>query len=387
MGSGLASRVLVTGMADSVHLARWLSQFRDQELEIRLVSSSPHRRVHPQILGMVADNAIPLRLTIGHVSKRLSLPLWLADRFLGDWLRAILISLEIRRFAPDFVHVNELQNAGYATRRAYQLLKKSDRPPLLITNYGSELVWFQKYGSHQRRLRALLAISKGFSAECKRDYDLARQLGFKGINFPLMPVAGGMAPPEIFSESRTIIAIKGYQNKWGRALTVLSALEKNAALFGGFEFQIFSANQSVIRRVKLLSRSSGLRMTVHGKGKLSHGELMSTFSRSIAYVGFSMSDGISTSMLEAMANGAIPIQTCTSCADEWVEHTKTGYILEPTDSQGLIDALKDIISGTFDVKFAREANLEVIRLRYDQKLLQEIAIGYYGSMMEMAKGE
>lgn len=376
-------RIFVTGMADSIHLARWLDQFRDEHIELRLVSSSPHRRVHPEILRMMEDESGPMRLTMGLVSKYFSLPLWIGDRFLSDWLRGILISLELRRFKPDLVHVNELQNAGYATRRAYQILSKRIRPPLLVTNYGSELVWFQKYRSHRKRLRALLKISDGFSAECERDYGLAKQFGFTGINLPLMPVAGGLAVSELSNSKRNLIAVKGYQNKWGRALTVLRAIEQNSALFEGLEFEIFSANRSVIKKAKKLSQTTRLKIRTHGKGTLPHGALMSILSESIAYVGFSMSDGISTSMVEAMANGAIPIQTCTSCADEWVEHGKTGFILDPGDSLGLIQALENVISGKFDVEYARRKNFDVIKLRYDPKLLENRAIGYYNTMLEV----
>jgi hypothetical protein len=66
--------------------------------------------------------------------------MWLADRFFSDWLRGIYIAWRITRTKPDLVHVNELQNAGYATRRAYQLIK--NKPNLIVTNYGSEIVWF-----------------------------------------------------------------------------------------------------------------------------------------------------------------------------------------------------------------------------------------------------
>jgi glycosyltransferase involved in cell wall biosynthesis len=49
-------------------------------------------------------------------------------------------------------------------------------------------------------------------------------------------------------------------------------------------------------------------------------------------VGHSLSEGISTSMLEAMAMGAIPIQTCTSCADEWIINGEAGFLVEPNDT-------------------------------------------------------
>jgi hypothetical protein len=43
------------------------------------------------------------------------------------------------------------------------------------------------------------------------------------------------------------------------------------------------------------------------------------FANSRIYIGASRSDGISTSFLEALVLGAYPIQTNTSCGNEWVE--------------------------------------------------------------------
>ena len=52
---------------------------------------------------------------------------------------------------------------------------------------------------------------------------------------------------------------------------------------------------------------------------LTNENLRKIFLNSRIYIGCSISDGISTSFLEALIYGAYPIQTDTSCANEWVE--------------------------------------------------------------------
>ena len=47
-------------------------------------------------------------------------------------------------------------------------------------------------------------------------------------------------------------------------------------------------------------------------------EMLQNFSEARIYIGISLSDGISTSLLEALAIGSYPIQTNTSCVDEWI---------------------------------------------------------------------
>ena len=46
---------------------------------------------------------------------------------------------------------------------------------------------------------------------------------------------------------------------------------------------------------------------------------MELFAKARIYLGCSISDGISTSFLEALSNGVYPIQSNTSCANEWIE--------------------------------------------------------------------
>jgi len=366
-------RILLVGMADSIHLSRWLAQFDDSAHVFEIVSSSPHRRIHQGIRQRAAESN---KVSLTWFSRVFSLPLWLADRVFSDWLRGAYIALRIKRFAPDLVHVNELQNAGYATRRAYQLLRR-DKPKLIVTNYGSEIVWFSKYPAHKAKLTALLSIADAFSAECVRDYNLAEELA-PGLNhLPLMPVAGGHERNQEPEQPRKKIAIKGYENHWGKALTVLEVLVEMAPELDGYDFEFYSCNRPVIGAAKRAAKETGLSITTHKKGALSHQQVLSLFRQSEIYIGHSMSDGISTSMLEAMAMGAIPIQTCTSCADEWVIEGDTGFLVEPNDKAQLAKSIKRALSKDFNTEHARKQNYATIESRYSPKTLSAIAQGYY----------
>jgi glycosyltransferase involved in cell wall biosynthesis len=168
----------------------------------------------------------------------------------------------------------------------------------------------------------LLASSDFYSAECLRDVNLALDLGFTGKVLPVIPNAGGFVD-EILSSSlsplrdRNVIAIKGYHGWVGRAKIALGAVERIASSLAGMEIVVYSANSSVQQMAKKVSKRSGLDITVYKKGALSHSQMLALFARSKIYVGLSESDGISTSLLESMAMGAIPVQTSTSCCEEW----------------------------------------------------------------------
>lgn len=368
-------------MADSVHLARFLGMFSDHNLEMRLVSSSPHRRLHPEIVRLLATSENQLSLSMPVLSKALSLPMWLLDRFLSDFLRGLVVAIEILKFKPNFVHANELQNAGYAAARAYSLLPKKLRPPLVATNYGSELQWYGEKVGHRRKIIRLLSYALAFSAECQRDYDLARQLGFSGLELELIPIAGGAPVMETGLAPRGSVAVKGYQNRWGQALQVLKELEKHHAQFIHLEFVFFSCNLSVMLACRMAQARGRLRIRFYGKGRLSHSDVLGLLQNSLAYIGFSKSDGISTSMLEAMSCGAIPIQTSTSCANEWLDHGQTGYLVSVTNVEEVSRALLEISSGSLDVNRARLANFKLMRNRYDPERIRQVALRNYQTIL------
>jgi glycosyltransferase involved in cell wall biosynthesis len=366
-------RILIVGMADSIHLARWLDQFETNNPIFEVVSSSPHRRVHPKLNNRILASS---HTSISWISRHLSLPMWFADRFLSDWVRGLFIFWRIKRFKPDIVHVHEIQNAGYATRRAFQLVGRI-RPKLIVTNYGSDIYWFSRIESHKKKIRDLLEMADGYSAECSRDYLLAEALSRGYQVLPIMPTAGGLERRNGQEPKRNKIAIKGYENHWGKALSALRSICELSDILFDYEIVLYSCDRRVTREAKRLSVEKKISITTHEPASLSHNQILSLFENSLIYVGHSLSDGISTSMLEAMAMGAIPIQTNTSCAEEWIIDKRTGFLIDPEDSAALKAAVESIVSRSFDVEAARNENYKVIDDRYDPKKLRAVAETYY----------
>ena len=370
-------KVLLVGMADSIHLSRWLSQFDSSSIQFEIISSSPHRSVQQGIIERVDQSS---KVSMTWFSRYLSLPMWLVDRLLSDWVRGLYIAWRIICTKPEIVHVNEIQNAGYATLRAFQIIKRN-KPKLIVTNYGSEIVWFSRYPSHRKKIKALLGIADGFSAECIRDYKLADEIASGFINLPLMPVAGGLERNRDPEQFRDKIAIKGYENHWGKAILALEAITSLGQDIRDFEIVLYSCNWPTIRAARKLSISTKLKITTHKKRSLSHSQVLDLFRTSQIYVGHSLSDGISTSMLEAMAMGAIPIQTNSSCAQEWVTDQTTGFLITPNDTEAIKSAVLKVVSGEFRSDLARAKNYAVIEDRYNPSELSVIASGYYETFM------
>ena len=357
--------VVLVCMVDSIHVARWIAQFDPTEVKFVLFPSGPNRRVHPKIVEMIErGKRFDDQMTMVPFGGKLSLPLWALDRFFSDRIRGLLLRRILKKLRPDFVHALEFQHAGYITIRALE--DRAIDLQFIATNYGSDIYWFQRFPKHKAKIQKILERADKYSAECQRDYLLAQSLGFDGLDLPLGPNAGGIEPRTgrsqmIPASERKTIAIKGYQGWVGRALVALEAVDLLQKELKDYEIVIYSANLRVARKAKRIQKMTGLKFTLYMKSALSHSEMLEVFERSRIYIGLSLSDGISTSLLEAMAAGAFPIQTSTSCADEWVENGKTGLLIKNIVKERISSYILQALEDDELVNQAQVANSQKIK--------------------------
>ena len=377
MPASSQTKVLAIGMFDSVHFSGWLKHFQDEDIQFLLFPSSPHRRLTAGLQQLLKnDGRGEFKLATG--TKYLGLPMWIIDKALSNRLRSAFVKFLVSRLRPDFVHALELQNAGYLASRAFKGLTKK-RPILIATNYGSDIYWFSRDPKHSQLISELLAQVDRYAAECGRDVELARQLGFSRDVMPVMPNAGGFTSTQLGSEllpvdKRKLIMVKGYHGWVGRAHIALQALESISAELRDYEIAVYSCNLSTKRLARQMGKRTGLNVTAYSKGALSHDEMVEKFSRSLIYVGLSLSDGISTSMLEAMAMGAIPVQTSTACCDEWF--SETGVAIQSLTVEDVALGIQTAIGLALTTDSAVK-NRETIRARASREEIAKQALAFY----------
>jgi glycosyltransferase involved in cell wall biosynthesis len=373
---GVLMRVLLVGMADSSHVARWIhSCSLERGLDILLIPTSPHRRIHPglQESGTNLANAGG-SLKIHQTLKFLSLPVFVLDMFFANRVRGWFIRKSILTFAPDLIHVMETQNGAYPLQLALRNLKNSGfvSPKVLLTLFGSDLFWFSKFERHRKKIAEVLPNVDYLALECERDKKLANQFGFRGSYLPIGPVARGIPENQIYvSEDKTnrrgSIAIKGYSGKWGQAPLAIQAVSLSSDHLTGMVIEIFSAEPGAIRAAKKFLKPLGIKYILHKKGRLSHPEVLELLRRSELYIGLSRSDGLPSSMLEAMSQGAFPIQTATACVDGWIQDEVNGYVVADVTPQAVSRLVTKALSDRRLLESARKLNYDIISRRYSIK--------------------
>jgi glycosyltransferase involved in cell wall biosynthesis len=302
-------------------------------------------------------------------------------------LSSYVLSKVIRKISPDLIHSLEFQNCGYIVLGAREIIGRHLFPAWLVTNWGSDIVYFQQFSNERQTIKRLLKAADYYSCECFRDVSLAVSLGFNGLILPVIPNAGGI-DLQLASELRTrnkptdrrIILIKGYQNLFGRALVGLQSIKKCENELRGYQVVVYSASTETCEYVEELKKTTKINFII--SCQKSHLEMLHLFSTARIYIGVSLSDGISTSMLEAMAMGAFPIQTNTSCCDEWISDGITGFSIPPDNVELISDRIRQAIADDNLISRAYEMNWNTISLRLDKDVIKSKAAGYYKTIFD-----
>jgi glycosyltransferase involved in cell wall biosynthesis len=364
-------KILIVAMADSVHTARWIRQFDEDEIEFVLFPSTPHRRVHPLILQHMSQT-LTSTLKISKWMKYGALPIGIVDLIFSNFFRAKLLATEIKMFQPDFVHVMETQHSGYLTDKALANVETS--PKIVLSIWGSDLFWFQRFTSHKIRIESILKKVDYLITECHRDEEIAKNLGFRGSFIYGVPASGGFSLNEVEgTESydapslRRIVAIKGYSGFVGLGPMALKALNRVPHLLRDYSIVVFSANWKTRFIAQIVKLRTGLKIEIRMKHSQTPAEMRSLFLRSRVIIGVSESDGLPATIKEAAFFGAFPVQTDTSCAGEWFENGVSILLIPVHSPESLEQALITSLKDDNLVDTAAQINFEIARSRMDAK--------------------
>ncbi len=385
-------RILFIGMPDSVHAARWIDMVSDQGWKLYffpVYSEFPHYYFKNITVldGLLLRRPKYLDKTVRLLgiwplltgSKTIA---WIMNNINNRYpFRNKFLYYAIKIIKPDIIHSLEFQKAGYYTLYAKKR-SKSTFPKWIATNYGSDIFLFGRLSGHKEKIIAILENCDYYDCECQRDVYLAKELGLKGKILPVIPNGGGFdletikrLQQQIPPSKRRLIVLKGYQGWAGRALVGLHAIELLVQHLSGYRVAIINTSKDVKIAAELLSKKTGIPIEVIPK--ISHEEILKIYGNARIYIGLSIGDAISTSLLEAMVMGAFPIQSDTSCADEWIKNGISGFIVPPEDPGVIAEKISLALQDDKMVDQAFEMNHSTIKQRLDLKIIKPQVVQIY----------
>jgi hypothetical protein len=371
-------------MFDSIHTGRWLSQFTDQDIDFILFPSKKFKKMHRSLENLLENRAgstfkiahpIKVRKVLGYLDF---FAFVLGARIFRKNFRALFLRKTIAGSKFDFVHALEIQGAGYLCDEAI----KEKHFKLIITNWGSDIFYFQHLEEHLPRIKSVLAKADFYSAECMRDYKLALNLGFRGEQLPCIPNGGGLVSNEqselgLPPPSRNNIVVKTYGGIFGRGELAIDAVAEAMKEDPKLTAYFYSVTEDLLEQVIAIKNAFKERISYSTlKKPISHEQLEEIFGISKIYIGCSISDGISTSFLEALVKGVYPIQTNTSCANEWVEKGAIASLV-PLDSHHISKTLLSLIKDPEYIETAVNVNFLVACQELSKLKIMKIASEFY----------
>ena len=400
-------KLLIVAMANSVHAARWISLISEQGWDIYLFPTNSFTSVHPEMPPVNVCGSKFLRFLVNRYRRKktaIKVKDSLLDRntnffswgnvvkeFFPEKRTKKLLGV-IKRIKPDLVHSMHIQEAGYLTMEAKKRYKGAF-PKWLVTNWGSELNLFSRISGHKEKIVEVLLNCDYLSGECSNDIKIAEKLGFKGKFLPVVPNSGGFDFEKINrikktgrTSERKNIMLKGYQNWAGRALVGLRALERCSDLLKGYRIIIYSVGTvDVIIAAELFTQKTGIETLIIPSGSTTHDEILSHHGTSRISIGLSITDAISTSLLEAMVMGSFPIQSDTSCAYEWFENGQTGILVRPEDSEDIEKAIRKALADDDLVDRAAKLNYDMLFRRLEYSGIKNRVINTYQGLIDNKK--
>jgi glycosyltransferase involved in cell wall biosynthesis len=393
-------KILFVAMAESIHTARWINQINDQGWNIYLFPSHDLQTIHSDLKEVKI--CMPFFWLFNWFKKRglskyfsffYTRITYLIVRKSPDYY-AKRLNRYIKSIKPDIIHSMETQSGGFLVAKAKCEFKQESFPNWWHTNWGSDIFLFGRLPHQKPLIKRVMENCNYYSCECIRDIGLAIQFGFKGIAFDPYPNTGGFEPALMANyrknsgptSLRRIIMVKGYQGWAGRALVAIRALERCAGLIKDYKVVIYSnvSGEDVEIASTLLSQNTGAEVTILKAGT-SHKEILKYHSLARISIGLSIGDAISTSLLEAMAMGSFPIQSCTACASEWFEDGNSGLIVPPEDPEVVEQAIRrallddNLVDSAAEInykKIVQDANFENLKARSIQAYEKIINIDY-----------
>lgn len=410
-------RILFVAMSQSIHTARWINQIADEGWDIHLFPSWD-LTIHPKLRNLTIHgftfkpDEIPESVKLNFVTglnpsiigrfaqknkiKKIILLFRLNSLFRlikGKKEKKIQYDIEegrlnelvkvIKKIKPDIIHSLEIQHAGYLTLEAKKQIR-SNFPTWIVTNWGADIHHFGEISEHAERIRETLENCDYYGCECHRDVDLAKKFGFKGEILPVKTNTGGFdfeyiekfkSPGK--SSDRKLILLKGYQGWVYRSINGLKAIEMCADIIKSknLKVAVYLASPGVSEFAEGIEKRTGLSIEIIPY--TSHEHMLQLHGNARISIGLSLSDAISTSFLEAIVMGSFPIQSCTSCANEWITNGITGFLVPPEDINSIAEAIFTTIIDDDLVDRASEINYSIVKERLEFKKVQDETINTY----------
>jgi glycosyltransferase involved in cell wall biosynthesis len=374
---------ILIGMVNSPHFQTWVEATLSTQVFKKIIIFPSDCPRNPGKFVRLCRGVPGAKISLFRLTphKKVNFYLYhLLDYVFGITWRSVALSFVLIMYKPRIVHYHEMQHGGYILLPIKKQLEKS-KSVIVGSTWGSDLKFFAYTSDHFGRIQNLLQMTDILTAERLDEREELSLFNYSGEFIAPVYISIGSRKKEtrnpVKSSDRKTILIRGYQHDQGRALNALKALETVGDKLNVYNVKVFSSEKSpsVRSQAQIMKRKMNIKIEL--LPRMSHLEFLRQFEESRIYIGLSETDGLSTSMVEAMEFGAFPIQSKNSAANIFIENGENGFIVDPWDIPAITNAIKTALRENELVNTAAVINSERIRKLYNWNAGVEILRNLY----------
>ena len=263
----------------------------------------------------------------------------------------------VRLWRPDLVHGHYLSTAGL-------YLAVCHSRPVVASAMGSDVL-IDTRAAHARAL--IRASPRWVDRYTSVAPHLTRRMVDLGIpkesisTFPWGIDLSVFHPPSDPPDRSIVVSTRGFEPVYD-VTTVVSAFTNLAVHHDGSRLVLYgdgSLRSALLDQI----RREGIGRRVDLMGRADSETLSRGLGSASVYVSTSLSDGTSTSLLEAMATGLVPVVTDVEANREWVSDGENGLRFPPRDVPALERALERALTDDALRARARAMNPKLVAER------------------------
>ena len=286
----------------------------------------------------------------------------------------------IKQWEPNFIISLKMQNEGYAVLSALEILGSQNFPKWIHFSWGTDIEFFGKeigYTEiHKPIIQELLNNADYLITDCERDARQSKEFGFKGVILGTIPAPGGFSEEHLFIGNdnkcslRKYIVIKGRDGGYvGRALNIVTALQKSSDLLRGFKIKFIMSTENIRAPVQELIDKYGLDCEI--LERVPYEDLITLMSNSRLSIAASTVDGTPGFLMESMNFGAFPIYSDMESIREWISDMQNGLTFPVDDIDALVKCIALGLSDDDLVDKAQNLNKEIAFSRMSRNTIRE----------------
>lgn len=384
-------KILFTAELESIHTAKWINQLENSGLDVYVIQAAlPINPINRELkVGKLLN---PFIGTYGRVVMTALNKLSIASPALATSIYARHLAKAIRELQPDIVHSLGLnvnwRNSCMPLYDARKALGSAHSFTWLYSSWGTDLDYYARMSAARREeVKKILASVDAYVSECDRDYRLAREMGFSGMYLGKLPAFGGVDVDQMErhkkpgpSSLRKSIYLKGRDiadgDPIGRAMKAMNLLGNCQRLHKDMGVIVGQAGTTV--------SSMGLNLGQQGVNveilpRLPYNILLDKMGSCRSFVSLTINDGLPSTLVEAMALGALPVFSGLEPIREWVKDGVNGLLVDPSDGNGIATAFDRVCNDDELINKAAEYNARIVKDQLSADVVRPKVLRMYES--------